>query len=134
MATETHLGIIAAAASGANATLNLANVAIGTLATGLGVIAANVNGPIGVPPTTGVTRGLVITIDNRLGTADAYLSRPEDIPTAGTETATIGALVVVAGSVIEFGDLDAKSWQYILRLLDGASVKVTVAHTGPTWA
>lgn len=137
MATLRHLGIYppiadgaVITASGSNATVNLATFAIGTTAVGLGVIAANAaKGIIDLKP--GVQRGLSIVINNTAGTDAAYLARPEDIPTAGTETVPFGALICPAGSIVAFDGIDLASWSYVLRLIDGASVSVTIQYTGP---
>jgi hypothetical protein len=133
MPTIKHLGIFDADADGANATFNLANFAIGTDGVGLGIIAANETGPIPPLPVSQQRRTLVITIDNRDGTNDAYLARPEDIPAVGTETLPIGGLVIPQGTLVEYSGYAVSSWSYILRLLDGADVRGTVAHTGPGW-
>jgi hypothetical protein len=134
MATLRRLGTISASASGANATLNLADQAIGTDSVGLGIIAADASGPLGERPTQGRQVGLSTRIDNRLGTADAYLATPEEIPTVGTETVPLTADVIPAGSIQVFEDVDRYSWDCILRLLDGASVVVTVWATGEDWS
>lgn len=140
MAVLRHLGIYPPIAdgatfdaSGSNETVNLAGYAIGTDAVGLGVIDADADGPITTRPADGNLRTLTVTINNTAGSDAAYLARPEDIPTAGTETVPYGALICPAGAIVEFSGLDAASWRYILRLIDGASVSVTIQYAGAGW-
>ena len=136
MATLRLLGHASATASGSNANLNLVNAIIGEDGVGIGEIAANANGPIPSIPRDGTMRGLVITVDNRLGSADAYLIDPRLVPDSDDETAPIGAEVAPAGALAEWGvstPLDLGTFDAIIRLLDGADVQVTVRHTGTSW-
>lgn len=140
MSAPRHLGVFPAigtgrtlAASGSNVSANLLQgVTVGTDGTGLGEISPHADACIPGRPTDGTPRTLLITVDNRAGTADAYWARPEDIPTAGSETAPYGALVIPSGEIVQYG-FDAATFDRILRLIDGAAVAVTVEYQGLRW-
>lgn len=127
-----RLGELSDSASGSNKTTNLAQHAIGTADVGAGVIAASEDGPIRTRPTDGSPRSLHISIDNRQGSADAYLVRPEDIPGVA-ESVPVTALVAPAGEITDFAAFDYVTWPYVLRLLDGADVVVSCHYTGMGW-
>lgn len=116
-----YLGSISQAAV-ANMTLNLANFIVSVTSN---PTAANSSGPIPARPQDSNERNLLIIIDNKAGTADAWLASPDDID-AGQRT----AMVARAGQMATYGPFKFSTWGLVLRLLDNASVHVTVLMAG----
>jgi len=123
----TDFGVVQTeTASGSNLTVNLAQYAIGG-------VPGNVNGVLPAVPAAGGDRNIIFAIDNRAGTADCYLATPAIIAAASDpdpETETASGWVVPAGTLREFGSWSWERWQMVLRLLDGASVKISGAYAG----
>lgn len=121
------IGTITDTASGSNKTLNIANEAIGS-------VAANASGPLGefrsASPTS--QRRVYALVEN-VGSADAYWTRAADIPDPPTETAAATPLKIAAGATVEIDDFDLRTWNLVLRLIDGADVLVTVGYRGEGW-
>jgi hypothetical protein len=127
---------ITAAASGSNVTINLADF---IMYPGEDyAVAAQASRPLTAQALTSESRDIWIRVDNRAGAADAWLAHGSEVPAlqsppGAEETAALNSLVVPAGEVQEFGPWDELAWAthgLILRLIDGASVKVNVVREG----
>lgn len=135
MALKRLLGTVARkTAAGSNLTVNLARFALGA---GDWLIPANttdgrIRAPTHAPDSS---RALEVILDNRQGSADAYLIPPDDLPNptgapGNDEAAALTATVIPSGEIVVIEDRDLTHWTEVLRLLNGASVVVTVYLSG----
>jgi len=129
--TYKHICSVNYNASVANETINLAEYEIDS------VPAGQVGGGAGIIPQIGSNdsreRGLQLIIDNKKGTASAYLATAAEIAAATgapAETEPFSAMNVDPGQSDTFGPFDWREFNLLLRCLNGAHVRVTVEFVG----